>query len=252
MKNELSCKKYLISEYAIAKRNNEVLSTREYAKKHGGSKSQISKYESGYYDDKVSSSVAKSFCRIYDVSHDEFIANFEYNDNPKIIRDLGVKAQIETRLTNELSDTFSGDVCMNFYRQNKDKYKLNNYKKIDYLKPLDIETNSICIERQFECNNERNEKIIISYFLRPFLFTKKPRSTSYRYIGKAIADVSCYDSSELFDCKNFIFITPSRDVFNFYSSKKYNKSSNNLYIVHVTGNDIFDEPNLLFGKKFIG
>lgn len=244
--------KNTLSEFAIAKRENTGETVREFAKSHGSSKSQINKYETGYYDTRVTPSIAKSFCKIYGVSYDKFIADFDYNDNHKVIISLGTKEQIETRLANELPDSFSGEVCINFYNQYKNTFDLKNKNEIDYMHLKDVSFKGIFVERQLECVNSNNEKVIISYFLRPFLFPNKPRSISYKYIGKAISDVSCYDSSEIYDCKNFIFITPSMDVFNFYSSKKYNKSSNNLYIVHVKGNNIFSKPQLLFGKKFIG
>lgn len=82
-----------LSKYAKTKRKFEGLSMREYSKQHGGSKSQICKYESGYYDNKVSPSVAKSFCKIYDITYDNFINNFKYNDFHRIVHKLVIKEE---------------------------------------------------------------------------------------------------------------------------------------------------------------
>lgn len=77
-------KKILLSEYARAKRGNEGLTVREFAKKYNVSKAQVSKYECGHCDNKISYVVAKNFCKIYDISYDDFLSNFEYQNNPKI------------------------------------------------------------------------------------------------------------------------------------------------------------------------
>lgn len=251
MDNILPNHKQKLSIRAKEIRKNDGKSVREFAELHNVSKSQISKFETGYYDKKVSPAVAKSFCKIYNIKYDEFIANYDYGDNHKVIVNLGTKAQIETRLSKEFSNKHSGEVCKAFFEKNKNKHGLSKNKNLNYLKQLDLSYNDIYIEKDFECMNKNNEKIYITYFLRPFLFPNKPRSENYRYIGKAISDVFCYDKSELGDCKNFIFITPSMDVYNFYTSKKYNNSPNNLYIVLVGDEFTFTEPRLLFGKEFL-
>lgn len=251
MSDLLINQKQKLSIYAKEKRKENGETVRDFADSRKVSKSQISKFETGFYDDKVSPSIAISFCRIYEVKYDDFIANYDYQDNPKVIKKLGTDTQIAFRLTKEFNNKFGAEVCESFYNKNKDIYKLSGKQKVNYLKPPKIEYEDIYIEKTLQCLNKNNEKIIITYFTRPYLFTNKPRSESYRYMGKAISDVSCYDKSTLDNCNNYVFITASQDEYNFYSSKKYNKSPNNLYIIHVSDGFTFTKPKLLFGKAFL-
>ena len=241
--------KILISDYVKERRKAEGLTIRDFAMRYNVSKSQIEKYERGAYDiPSVSSS--KSFCRTFGVTYDEFIADFNINDNQRIILNLGAVAQISKRNKDEMNSEFPGKVSLSFFEQQYKLGILKDYKLLDWLHDEDNVADNTYIYKNIECLNNNDEKVFISYFLRPIQIPNIPKHKSYDYLAKIISFVSCFTDEEI-GGKNFIFITPSKDEYNYFAAKKYNECVNSVLLVYVKGFDNFEESKLLFGKEFL-
>lgn len=233
--------KVKISDYVLGLRSKEGLTVRAFGEKYNISRSQVSRYENGS-EDNPTLLVATKFCNKFSISFEKFKDEFFYM-NKKIDTAFSTAAQLKYRNIHELDSNYPYKVIKGFYDLNKDVfglYDLNKYQK----------DNDDIIDINYICKNKNNELIYLCYFLYPQKFFYKNNNQNFAVIGKAIADVACYSEEEL-KCKNFVFFTPSKDVFNFYKTKKYNKHLNNLLLIYVSDNDDYKDRQLLFGKSFL-
>lgn len=241
--------KIKISEYVSARRKKDGLNLRDFGERYNISKSQVDRYEKGDCD-KPSVLVAKRFCNTFDIDYDAFIADFDYDDSKNILINLGSAVQIEQRLTRELSDTFSSEVAENYFNIIDKKYgNTEDFFLTDYYHLPTKDNEGIYIERQAEFTY-KGEKVYILYFIRPFLFPNKCRSINYSFMNKMISSACSYSEDEL-GSKNFIFIVPSKDAFNFFSTRKFNETPNNAILVLVRGSNDFIESTVLYGQNFL-
>lgn len=239
----------LISEFVKKRRAIENLTTQEFADKYGISKSNVSRYETGFFDN-PSVLTASRFCSTFNVGLDEFVVDFFYTDE-SIEKTFTFGKHFAERFGSELIDTPGKKVITRFYNRFKEEAGLSNLENIDAKEDERNRQGRIYIPHYARCRNRNNEEVWIYRFLNSFEGkAKRPLNYLYGYLDKIICNVAAYTEEEL-GCNNFVFIIPNKKMITYLTESRFKSNSSNVMLVYSRDNKSFEEPVLLFGKNFL-
>lgn len=248
-KNTKTKERILISEYVKAKRAEDNLSTREFAEKYKISKSNVSRYETGFFDN-PSVLAATGFCNTFDIGLDEFMVDFYYTDE-NIEKTFTFGKHFYERFGKEIKDVPGRNVILGFYNKFKEEAGLSDLRNIDSKEDQNNRQKRIFIPHNATCKNRKNEEVWIYRFLDAYEGkTKRPLNYLYGYMDKVICNIAAYSKEEL-GCNNFIFLIPNKKMIRYLTESKFKANNSNVILVYTRNNKSFAEPILLFGKDFL-
>lgn len=240
-------KRVLISEFVSGLRKSSCQNIRDFAKEHNVSKAQISKYETGKCDSPTVTMAIK-FCNAFKIPFDKFQADFYYEDE-NIKKVFSAAAHLNKRLGSEWSDTFGFKLALNFYKQYENSCGLSNYEKCNPEKEYrNANDDEVYFDRAGKCLSNEGKEIWICTFLRVPEFSSKPRNINYDYMMSQITTAASLPK-EYLGCSNFVFVTSSKSMFNYFSCLPFHSYNTNAYLAFTIDGIHYEEIHKLYGKK---
>jgi len=240
--------KKLISDYVRGLRASENLSSQEFADKYEISKTNVNRYENGYFDN-PSLLVATRFCTTFKVGLDEFVTDFYYT-NEKIESTFTMGKHISERFGPEFIDTGGNNVITRFLSLNQKKYSLSNPEYVDFTKEYKAKEKKIFIPHSAKFLNRENEEVWIYRFMNSFEGKNKPVNYAYEYLDHTICNIIAFSVEEI-GCKNFVFLLPNKKMMNYLLERKFESTGKNIILIYTKDDKNFTEPILLIGKNFL-
>lgn len=217
-----------ISQYVKKKRKDMGLTIYDFAARFHISHSLVSQYESGSKDN-PSLAVATKFCKVFGISAEDFIANFDYkvftiNDT------LGTLVSLQHRINGDMEK--DGLPSLNrFFSKYSENNKITDFRIFDNEEKHGVFPNTMSTKPSATCKINGQTTCIIYFPYRSIPDNKN--DTKLSYYKDYITTINELILHNKLPYENFIILTTDRLAYSFIGElkKAYIKNKKNITIV---------------------
>ena len=217
-----------ISEYVKAKRKEMGLTIYEFADRFHISHSLVSQYESGSKDN-PSVAIAAKFCRVFGISAEDFISDFNYQVI-SIDDTFGTIVSLQHRINGDMNK--NGSTNLNrFLSKYSDYNKITDFYIFEDNEKKGIFPRTMSLQPSAECKINGQKTCIIYFAYRSIPDNQNStKLTFYRDYIIALSEILLHDKLPY---ENYILLTTDRSAFAFLKELReaYIKSQKNITVV---------------------